>query len=481
LAEKPSPSDIQGHLIHTDYEQASEFTCSNPTLNWIHRTMLWTERCLTLGGYAVDCPHRERMGYGDGSASMEAMLNNFGAGAFYTKWLGDWRDGQDPMTGDMPHVAPAFYPGPGGGPAWGDICIVLPWQVYLQYGDRRILEANYPAIRKWLQFLDSKTKDGLLRPYVGIGCDQMAWCFLGDWVAPRGVGQGGGTGALRSVLFFNNGYYLYNLELAEKIGRVLGKIQDAVEFERAAEALCMAMRKEFKEVNDGAYAEGVQTPLALSLLTSLIPPHRRVEVQTRLELDIVDQRQGHLDTGILGTYFLIKELTALGRNDLIYTIASQTTFPGWGYMMKNKATTIWEEWGGGNSGIHSSFLSIGAWFIEGLGGIQPDEKNPGFAHFTIRPGIVGDLQFARTIYRSVRGDIASHWHRDGDKLIMNIGIPPNTSATVFVPAKDGSAVTESGEPVSSAEGVKFLRMEGDCAVLEVGSGSYSFATVFQKE
>lgn len=474
LEKKPAPADIRGHLIHTDYQPASEFTCSNELLNWIYRTVLWTERCLTIGGYAVDCPHRERMGYGDGSASMESMLCNFGAGAFYTKWLRDWRDGQDPATGDMPNVAPAFYPGPGGGPAWGDLCVVLPWQVYLQYGDRRVLEANYPTIRKWLEFQDSKTKDGLLQPYVGIGCDQMAWSFLGDWVAPRGPGQSTGTGALRSVLFFNNGYYLYNLGLAQKMARVLGKTQDADGFRAKADALRAAMLKEFKDPDDGAYAQGDQTPLALSLLCNLIPQQQRGELELRLEHDIVDRRNGHLDTGILGTYFLIKELTALGRNDLVHIMANQTTFPGWGHMMKNDATTIWEEWGGGNSGIHSSFLSIGAWFVQGIGGIRADESQPGFAHFLIRPGLVGDLKFARTKYRSIRGDIVSNWQREGNKLSLDIRIPANTTAVVFVPAQAAAAVTESATPATQAEGVKFLRSENNAAVYAVASGTYRF-------
>jgi hypothetical protein len=402
------------------------------------------------------------------------MLCNFGAGAFYTKWLGDWRDGQDPVSGDMPNVAPAFYPGPGGGPAWGDLCVVLPWQVYLQYGDRRVLETNYPVIQKWLKFQDSKTKDGWLQPYVGIGCDQMAWSFLGDWVAPRGPGQSTGTGALRSVLFFNNGYYLYNLSLAEKMARVLGKTQEADGIKTKADALRAAMQKEFSDPNDAAYAQGEQTPLALSLLASLTPQGQRGEVEARLERDIVDRRNGHLDTGILGTYFLIKELTALDRNDLVYTMANQTTFPGWGHMMKNDATTIWEEWGGGNSGIHSSFLSIGAWFIQGIGGIRTDESHPGFAHFLIRPGVVGDLKFARTKYKSIRGDIVSNWQREGDKLHLDISIPANTTATVFVPAKAADGVTESGKPAAEAEGVKFLRLEKGLAVYEAGSGTYRF-------
>jgi len=234
------------------------------------------------------------------------------------------------------------------------------------------------------------------------------------------------------------------------------------------------MQKEFKDPNDAAYAQGEQTPLALSLLASLTPQGQRGEVEARLERDIVDRRNGHLDTGILGTYFLIKELTALDRNDLVYTMANQTTFPGWGHMMKNDATTIWEEWGGGNSGIHSSFLSIGAWFIQGIGGIRPDESLPGFAHFLIRPGVVGDLKFARTKYRSIRGEIVSNWERQRDKLSMDIAIPANATATVFVPAQDAATVTESGKPAARAAGLKLLRTENNAAVYAVGSGTYRF-------
>ncbi len=466
----PSPRDITGHMIHTDYEHASQFTCSNELLNWIQRTAAWTERCLSLGACPVDCPHRERAGYGgDGQAAMEEMLNNFGAGAFYTKWLRDWHDSQGP-NGDMMHIAPVVTTGAGGGPAWNDVCVTLPWQVYLRYGDRRVLESNFQMIQRWLDFQKSKTKDGLLIPYPTTGFGSLDWCYLGDWVPPRGPD----ANTSRSVFFFNNVYYLYVLETAENIARVIGKTTDADNYAQQVASLRTAIHKEFPNENDKAYDHGLQTPLSLSLLTSLIAPDQRAAVEARLEHDILVDHKGHIDTGIHGTYLLVKELTALGRNDLLFTMATKTDFPSYAHMRNNGATTIWEQWDGDNSRIHRSFISIGAWFIEGLGGIQLDPSHPGYSHFTIKPAVVGDLRYARTSFKSIKGDIISNWQRDGSQLCMDITIPANTTATVYVPAKDASDVTESGKPTAKATGLKFLRVENNVAVYAVSSGTYQF-------
>lgn len=472
LGKKPELGDIKGYMIHTGYAPAAAFECSNDLLNRIHATTVWTYRCLSLGGYVVDCPTRERLGYGgDSGASLETGMTNFDLGAFFTKWLADWRADQD-ASGDLPHTSP--HPGPaGGGPAWGGVIVALPWQVYVQYGDKRILEETYPAIRKWIAFLETKVKDGLLQHYIGIGCPTAQWNFLGDWVPP-GRDQGGNRVDDHSTLFFNNCYMLYNLRLAAKTAAVLGKADEAVAYEKRADALARLLHERFLNKDGVSYANGEQPYLAMPLLFGVTPADLRGKVMDSLEKAIRVTNKGHLNTGMHGTYYMLKVLIAQGRNDLIFEIASKDTYPSWGYMLANGATTIWEEWKGDNSHIHNTLVSIGAWFIQGLGGIRYDESAPGFKHFVARPGVVGDLTFVHSKYDSMHGTIVSNWKRDGDRLIFEVTVPPNTTATVMLPAKSVEAATESDRPLTGRDDVKAVRAGDGLVRATIGSGSYRF-------
>jgi alpha-L-rhamnosidase len=199
----------------------------------------------------------------------------------------------------------------------------------------------------------------------------------------------------------------------------------------------------------------------------------------KLEDCILLKNQGHLDTGMLGTYFLIQYLMETGRNDLLYTMFNQETYPGWGYMLSQGATTLWEQWNGFWSQIHSCFTSPGGWFYQGLAGIRADASAPGFKSFLIKPAIAGDLAWVKCSYNSVHGRIVSNWERTGSNLVMEVTVPANTTATLFVPAAGESSVTESGKPASGAKGVRFLRMEERAAVYTLESGTYTFRSVLQ--
>jgi alpha-L-rhamnosidase len=188
----------------------------------------------------------------------------------------------------------------------------------------------------------------------------------------------------------------------------------------------------------------------------------------------VVKKKGHVDTGIHGTYYLIKALLGQNRNDLVYAMVNQKTYPGWGYMLEQGATTLWEQWNGDNSLLHSSFVSVGSWFIEGVGGIQLDPARPGYKHFFIRPGIVGDLTSAKAEFDSLYGKIVSDWKVAKGELTLIVYVPANTSATVFVPTDNPSSVTESGKPAGESPGVHAVKSAGHAAVFEVGSGSYIF-------
>ncbi|MBN2581285.1 MAG: family 78 glycoside hydrolase catalytic domain [Pirellulales bacterium] len=467
LEAAPGKEDIRGWLISTAVPRVGRFACSNDLLNRIYETTVWTFRCLSLGGYMVDCPHRERMGYGgDAFATMETALTNFGMGAFYTKWLTDWRDLQRP-NGDLPYTAPTYFGG--GGPAWSGICVALPWQVYLHYGDRRILDVSYPSMQRWIAFLQTKTKDHLLQKWGG------EWDFLGDWVPP-GKGQ-----ALtervdeRSTLFFNNCFYLDNLTTVAQTAELLGKPDEAAAYRQEAQAIARAVHKEFFHPADNSYANGDQLYQAMPLLMGVTPDSLQPTVMKRLTEEITVKKKGHIDTGTHGTYYLIKLLVGRNRNDLIFRMADQRTYPSWGYMLDQGATTLWEQWDGKNSRLHSTFVSIGSWFIEGLAGIRLDPARPGYKHFLIRPGIVGDLQWAKGEYDSPYGKIVSDWKISNGRLALRVEVPPNSSATVFVPADDPSSVAESGRPAAQSPGVRFIGMTDGTAAYEVGSGRYTFS------
>jgi alpha-L-rhamnosidase len=252
----------------------------------------------------------------------------------------------------------------------------------------------------------------------------------------------------------------------------------AAEAKRCGErlaALRPLVHKTFFQEAKGTYLYSSQSSLAMALYARIPPPELRSKIMAQLENMIVVEKQGHLDTGLLGTFVMLDLLIQENRNDLIDLIMGQTTYPGWGYLVKELGLKTWPEtWSGWGSHVILVTATPGSWFYEGLAGIRPDPTNPGFRHFTLRPGIVSSVDWVRCSYQSPYGMIVSNWRRDGQKLVMDLTIPPNTTATVYVPAQGESDVTESGKPAAKSDGVKFLRLEKGAAVYEVGSGIYTF-------
>jgi alpha-L-rhamnosidase len=485
LSYKPAAQDIRVWLVRTDYARAADFKCSNDLLNRIYDTTLWTFEDLSLGGYVVDCPHRERMGYGgDAHATIGCGLNNYSLGAFYTKWSQDWRDVQGGSaawgtadnaavkdtieSGNLPYTAPTYWGG--GGPAWSGFCVTLPWEVYQRYGDRRILEDNWPTIQRWLAFLETKAKDKLLQRWGG------QWDFLGDWLWPGAKGVNGDT---RETLFFNNCYWIFNLQTAADIAETIGNKADAQKYRSRADEIRRAVHREFFVPADNSYVNGFQAYLAIALLVNVPPQDLRPAVEKRLEEEILIRRKGHIHAGITGGAFLYKTLLALDRQDLLFAMANKDTYPGWGDMLRSGATTMYESWDMDNSLCHSSYLYIGAWFIEGLAGIKVDPRMPGLQHFILKPGIVDDpsLTWVKAHYDSLYGRIESNWRIDDNgTLTLNVTIPPNTTATLCLPTADEKTVAESDRPLAEAEGVKRLDARPGQVVLEVQPGVYTFGS-----
>jgi alpha-L-rhamnosidase len=476
LKRAPSREDIKGYLIHTGFEPASEFACSSDLLNQIYQATTWTYRCLTMGGYVVDCPHRERLGYGgDAGTSLETGMFSFTTGALYSKWTADWRAAQQPETGDLPYTAPNYQDQGGGGPMWSGFVVTLPWQLYLQYGDKRILEVSYPHIQKWLAFVESKTAQHVLQFYKSYGMRMAEWNFLGDWVSPRQPGQERDPSrGQKTAPLINNCHYLYTLELAARIASVLAKPDDATMYAKKAESLRESLHRQFFEPATHSYAGGAQPYLALPLFVGLVPRDLRPAVMKNLEETILIKDKGHINAGMHGTYFLLKYLMDQDRNDVIYEMVSKRDYPSWGYMLDQGATTIWEDWSSRMSHIHDTLISVGSWFIQGLAGIRIDEQEPGFRHFFIKPGVVGDLTFVSAIYQSPYGKIVSRWRRERGMIHLNVTVPPGATATVYLPTSKPDEVTESERPAAMSIGVRPRGAEHGKAVFEIDSGDYAF-------
>ncbi len=470
LPAKPAPGDAEAMMIESNLDPVGTFSCSNPLFNRILEVNMWTLRCLNLGGYMVDCPHRERMGYGgDGQTSIDTQIMNLDASAFYTKWVTDWLDEQDPLTGKSVQYAPTGAT-PDGKPdpccwlLWGGMIDVLPWKTYLYYGDRRLLEHSYePMVRYPTVFIDGCFPDKK-NPLQPSHCDTGS-----DWVAP-GIGMQAPPGNG----IFVNCYRVYLMDLLAKTADALGKTDDATKFRTRIKELNALIHTAYYRENEKMYDSGREVDLALPLALGVVPDALRGGVQKSLENTILVKNKGHLDTGMLGTHFLFQSLRETGRNDLVFTMANQQTYPSWGYSLAQGATTFGEQWDGYWSQIHACFLNPGGWFYQGLAGILPDPSGPGFKKIIIKPAFVGDLTWVKCAYDSVHGKIVSNWKLDGNKLTMEVTIPTNTSATIHVPAKDVANVSESAMPATKANGVKFLRMEDSTAVFAVVSGTYQF-------
>ena len=432
LPTAPALTDAEAQLIGADWETCGDFSCSSQLFNRMHEVNLWTLRCLSQCGFLSDCPHRERMGYGDGQVSIESCIMNFRMAPFYDKWATDWCDGAE-ANGYLPHTAPHYKSG-GGGPAWGGCAQALTWRNYLYYADKRIVERDYEACRRHIEAIEARAKDGIVRAFGG------QWDFIGDWVPPeRGMDTHNWPPKPAAELF-NNCYRLYLREQLAEMAEVLGRADEAKACRAELARLRPLVHAAFYDKDRELYVLDEQSYQLMPLMTGIVPEELRATILKKLENGIRVNRKGHLDTGMLGTYFLLNYLSEIGRDDLIFTIVNQTTYPGWGYMLEKGATTWWEQWNGYYSHIHSCFTSLDGWFYQGLAGIRPDPAAPGFKKIIIKPAIVGDLTWVKAHHDSPYGRIVSHWKREGRQLTMDLTIPANTTATVFVPGETARQV-----------------------------------------
>jgi alpha-L-rhamnosidase len=456
----PTRDALEGHRLHSAVESVGSFACSNELLN---RVQTVTRRTLLSNVFSVqsDCPHRERFGYGgDIVAASEMALLNFDMAQFYAKTVRDFADAQRENggfteTAPLVGIADAGFGGDSGPIGWGTAHPLLLWQLYQYYGNRALLAEQYDAARRWLALLEANAPEHLID--AGIGDHES--------LVPKETAVSG------------TAFYYYNAHLMAKIARALDRAADAERYANLAAAIREAFCRRFLDPETGRIGTGTQANQAFALAYDLVPPPQRERVLAYLVRDILEERGGHLTTGIFGTKHLLHALTACGRGDVAYTVASKKTFPSWGYMLEHGATTLWETWAFSDNTFshnHPMFGSVSEWFFKALAGIQPHPDAVGFDQVIVRPQVVGDLTWAKGSYRSVRGPITSEWRREGETLLLDVSLPPNTTGTVYLPTTDPDAVSEGGRPAAEAEGVTFVgHAEGEC-LYRIGGGTYHF-------
>ena len=447
--------NLEGRVVNTDITPAGSFECSNKLLNQILENYRRTQLGNVHGGVPSDCPHRERRGYtGDGQISAKAAIYNFDMTRFYTKWLNDIRDAQNHQTGYVPNTTP--YQDGGGGTAWGSACIIIPWYMYQYYGDIRILREHYQGMKQWIAYMQSQlNKDGIL---VNQG--------LGEWVPPEPVEI--------PADFVNSCYYFYCCQLMASISDVLDNANDQTYFQKLAAKAKKDINNTYFNKKTFSYSVGKQGANVFPLGFGITEKNRTDEVFENLLKTVISDNKAHFDTGILGTPLLLDVLTELGRIDVAYTLMNQRDYPSFGNMIEKGATTIWETWLGDASHSHPMFGSVCAWFYQSLGGISPDPEYPGFKNIIIIPFPVSALSYVNCSYPSVYGTIRSNWKFTGDDYQLEVTIPANSSATVYVLAEDEDKVTINGASASGKQLVTFLGKEGSFAVYKVAPGNYGF-------
>lgn len=416
---------ITGYIVTTDYSGRAKFACSDKDMNQIFEMIENTLEALTFGGYMVDCPQIERLGYGgDGNASTPTAQTFFNLAPLYMNWMQAWADAQRP-DGDMPHTAPNPYSA-GGGPYWCGFIITASWQTYVNYGDARLLERYYPQMQKWLGFVEQHKKEGLLKQWAFT--DYRNW-YLGDWATPEGIDM---TDTL-SVDVVNNCFLADCYATMFKIARVLGKKADAIAYDKQYKELADLVHATFFDAEKKSYSTGTQIDLAYPMLVGATPEEELPAVTKTLMEETAGRFKGHLSAGLVGVPIVTQWAIENGQADFMYQMLKKREYPGYLYMIDNGATLTWEHWNGARSHIHNCYNGIGRWFIQGLVGLMPDEAEPGYKHFYVYPQLVDGITWAEAEKDTPQGPIRVRWEYEEGNLTLNVFVPVGSTASLGLP------------------------------------------------
>jgi len=471
----PTLESIKGKVVHDALDITGKFECSNPLINQIYKNAYWGIR----GNYRsipTDCPQRdERQGWlGDRAAASRGESFIFDISKLYNKWTSDIRDAQN-ESGSIPDVAPSYWPFYNDNTTWAGTYLFVSDMLYNQYGDLNTIKSHYPTMQKWIDYMSQFLVD-----------DIMPKDTYGDWcVPPEDVKLIHTSDPMRttSAEYIGTVYFYYELKLMEKFANLLDKQDDALNYSNSAEKMKVAFNKKFLDKKNISYSNNSHTVNILALAFDLVPTEYRDEIVDNLLQKILGESSSHVGNGIIGGQWLMRTLTNTGHADIAYNLATQKSYPSWGYMIESGATTIWELWNGDhgdpamNSGNHVMLLGdLIIWFYENLAGIRSDTEMNAFKKIIMKPQVIGDLTFVTASYNSIYGEIKSEWNLSNEKFKWELKIPANTSAIIYVPTLGQEDVLEGEELAKNSKGVKFLRWENNSAIFEVSSGEYSFTS-----
>jgi alpha-L-rhamnosidase len=412
-------NDLTGWFMHSDLPPVGQVETSNPLINKIWQAAN-SSYLANMFGYPTDCPHREKNGWtGDANYAVDLGLYNFDGITVYEKWLADHRDEQQP-NGVLPNIIPTSGWGYdwANGPDWTCSLTVIPWAVYQFYGDSRLLADCYDNIKLYTDHITDIAPNGL-----------TTW-GLGDWVPVK----------TRTAVEYTSSIYYYRVvSILAKAAQLFDKTDDFTKYSALAEKIKSAINQKYLKVETGIYGTGNQTELSTALMWGIVPDELKSKVAANLAKRVAADNR-HLDVGLLGTKAILHALSENGYADLAYALASQDTYPSWGYWItKDNATTLYEDWTAigekkESSLNHIMFGEVDAWFYKGLGGIHPDPEHPGFKNILLKPNFVTGLNHAAISFCSTYGRIVSDWERTKkNAIVYHVTVPANSSATLSLP------------------------------------------------
>ncbi|WP_435138347.1 family 78 glycoside hydrolase catalytic domain [Formosa sp. A9] len=467
----PKANDFLGKVVYDAMETVGTFESSNETMNQIFKNAYWGIRG-NYKGMPVDCPQRnERQPWlGDRTTGAYGESFIFNNQTLYAKWLDDIKYSQT-LDGGIPDVAPAFWRYYGDGVTWQGAYLKVADMLYTQFGDEKVIKDHYPYMKKWILYMEANYLKN----------DLMTKDKYGDWCVPPEsleIIRSKDPKRLTDGEVLSSAFYYHLLQIMQKFARISGAHQDDVVYYNAlANRVKKAFNAKYFNKENYSYANNTVTANVLPLAFNMVPDHLENKVFENMTQQIEVEKDGHISTGVVGTQFLMRTLSRFGRGDLAYKLASNKTYPSWGYMVENGATTIWELWNGNtanpemNSQNHVMLLGdLMIWYYENIAGIKSNPENPGFKEIIMKPDFEAGLSFVNASYQSHYGLIKSHWKKSRRHTDWQIEIPANSSAKVYIPTTASNKIKLNSKALDASD--YRIETEDNFTVLYLDSGNY---------
>lgn len=470
-----NPDNFPAVALYSDMQKTGSFTSSNQLINQLQSNITWGQKGNFLD-IPTDCPQRdERLGWtGDAHVFVRTAAYNRGVYNFFNKWMKDvsadqWEDGR------VPWVIPNIFTkskNESGSTGWSDVSTIIPWNIYRAYGDRRILENQYSSMKKWVDYMKNKSVNSLWN---------TEKFHFGDWLFFRPDDDKDGIAAITDKNMIAQCFFAQSTQMLINAAEVLGKTDDVKLYSDLLSKVKKAYMDEYMTAN-GGLVSSTQTAYVLALNFNMLPENLRQQAADRLVKNIAKYND-HITTGFIGTPYICHVLSRFGHEDVAYKLLLQKTYPSWLYPVTVGATTIWERWDAQkpdgsfqtsemNSFNHYAYGAIGDWMYRVAAGLR--EAAAGYKEIIVQPHPGGDFTYMNADLKTSYGNAASHWKIEGNQLIMEVEIPVNTTATIYIPAKSVAEITESGKPLSASKDITLSGTENGYVVVKAGSGKYVF-------